>query len=366
MRKILVGYVIDGKHSGIDKYLLGVCKVAHEAGIQLDLLTDEVTESMTELLKDYKFGLYAVPSLKNPLGQYKAIKALIEKNGYDAVYSNISESFNCMLPLAAKKCKVPIRMVHSHSSGVDRASKITRFIRTVLHRVFRPIVANAATNRYACSAVAGEWMFGKKSFSVIYNAVDAARFNYNADVRINVRAQLGVEGKITFIHIGNFSFVKNHFYLMDVIKAISEINDDVALVCVGDGPDRAAVTDYAASLGIADKVMFLGIRSDIPNLMSAADAMIFPSRFEGLSVTCIEAQMSGLPIVLSDTLSRETKVSERVEFLPLGQAQAWAQRALNIIGERKGACLIDGAAEHYDLSFSYNQVVRILKGDANE
>ncbi len=362
MKNVLVGYVIDGKHSGIDKYLLGVCKVAHEEGVHLDFLTDEVTESMTELLNIYNFGLYAVPSLKNPLGQYKAIKAIISQNGYDAVYANISESFNCMLPLAAKKCHVPVRMVHSHSSGVDRASKLSRFVRTFLHCVFRPIISRVATHRFACSTVAGEWMFGAKDCTVIYNAVDASRFAFNADIRTDMRRELGAEGKKVFIHIGNFSFVKNHFYLMEVMKAISQQDDDALLLCVGDGPDMAAVTEYAQTLGIRDKVKFLGIRDDIPALMCAADIMIFPSRFEGLSVTCIEAQMSGLPLVLSNTLSRDTQISAHVEFLPLDDAALWADKALSIIGERKEAQLLGGAAEHYDISFARNQIAQILKG----
>ncbi len=362
MKKILVGYVIDGKHSGIDKYLLGVCRVAHEEGIHLDFLTDEITESMTDLLKEYGFGLYAVPSLKNPLGQYKAIKSLINENGYDGVYTNISESFNCMLPLAAKKCKVPVRMVHSHSSGVDRASRLSRLVRTTLHRAFKPIVARAATRRFACSAVSGKWMFGKKGFTVIYNAVDAARFAYDAEARANVRRELGIENKKVFIHAGNFSFVKNHFYLMEVMKELAAKAEDAMLICVGDGPDRAAVTDYAASLGIADRVKFLGIRSDMPALMSAADVMIFPSRFEGLSVTCIEAQMSGLPLILSDSLSRDTKISKCVEFLPLAKPELWADKALELLGERSGARLADGAAEHYDIAFGRNQIAQFLKG----
>lgn len=362
MKRILVGYVQDGRHSGIDKYLIGFCRVAHDEGVQLDLLTDEVTESMKECLDGFGFGLIAVPSLKRPIAQYNEIKSIIKQNGYDGVYANISESFNCMLLLAAKACHVPCRMAHSHSSGVDRAGKLSRLVRTALNFVFRPILNNATTHRYACSVLAGKWLFGGADCTVIYNAVDAARFTFNAAARLNTRNELDISDSMVYIHIGNFCYQKNHFFLMDVMSSISKRADNAVLLCVGTGTDFDAVQDYANKLGIADRVRFLGVRDDVPALLSAAAALIFPSRFEGLGIACIEAQMSGLPCIIADTLPRDAQISPNVKVLPLGNAESWAQTALDAIGERKDAVLLDGALQNYDIANQRRQLAEILKG----
>ena len=222
MKNILVGYVLDGKHSGIDKYLLGVCRVAHEEKVRLDFLTEEITPWIKEYLEDLGFGLYEVPSLKNPIGQYKAIKKIIKDNNYGGVYANISESFNCMLLLAAKTSGIPCRMVHSHSSGVDRASRLTRILRTALHKLFVPVVNRISTRRYACSDVAGKWMFGRKDYNIIYNAVDKSRFAFNLASRLNTRNELGLRDEHVLIHVGNFCYTKNQRFLMEIMQKITE------------------------------------------------------------------------------------------------------------------------------------------------
>jgi glycosyltransferase involved in cell wall biosynthesis len=362
MKNILVGYVLDGKHSGIDKYLLGVCRVAHEEKVRLDFLTEEITPWIKEYLEDLGFGLYEVPSLKNPIGQYKAIKKIIKDNDYDGVYANISESFNCMLLLAAKTSGIPCRMVHSHSSGVDRASRLTRTLRTALHKLFVPVVNRISTRRYACSAVAGEWMFGRKDYKIIYNAVDKSRFAFNLASRLNTRNELGLRDEHVLIHVGNFCYTKNQRFLMEIMQKITEKDENTVLLSVGTGYDADAVCEYARSLGINDKVRFLGVRDDVPALLCAADAYVFPSRFEGLSISCIEAQMSGLPCILSDTLSRDTQITPSVKFLPLNRAEEWADAVINSFGERKSAELFKDAVHNYDIAYQKKQLSEILKG----
>ena len=362
LKKILVGFIQDGRHSGIDKYLLGFCSVAHENGVMLDFMTDEITPEMNEYLKNLGYGLFAVPSLKNPVLQYGAIKKIIRENGYDCVYINISESFNCMGLLAAKKCGVPVRIVHSHSSGVDRGNKYVRAVRTFIHRLFRHCVSTLSTRRLACSSVAGKWMFDK-DYEIIYNAVDGSRFAYDKAMREATRQSLGLADENVFIHIGHFSYTKNHFFLLDVMNEILKSDKNAVLLSVGIGPDFDSVREYAKKLGIDNNIRFLGVRDDIPELMSAADAFVFPSRFEGLSITCVEAQFSGLPCILSNGISPETKLADNVCFLPADNAESWAACALSSISQRKDAVLNRETLKNYDIVNQKKQLVSVLKGE---
>ncbi|MBP5289021.1 MAG: glycosyltransferase, partial [Clostridia bacterium] len=175
VQKMLVGFLLDGKHSGIDKYLLGFCDAAREAGAKLDFLTQEIDPELKEHLTSYGFGLLAVPSLKRPFSQRRAIKCILRNGSYDAIYLNLSEAFNCTLLSAAKACGVPVRIAHSHSSGVDRMSGLSRTLRGALHKLFRPYLSRNATRRLACSSAAGEWMFDRP-FETIRNAVSSQRF----------------------------------------------------------------------------------------------------------------------------------------------------------------------------------------------
>lgn len=360
IKKMLVGYIQDGRHSGIDKYLLGFIKVAHENGVILDLLTDKVTPYISEYLRGLGYGLFEIPSLKKPPAQYKAIKKIIRDGGYDAAYFNISESFNCMGLFAAKRCGIPVRIVHSHSSGVDRANKYVRTAREAIHWLFRHSVSTLATHRFACSSVAGKWMFDK-DFKIIYNAIDKARFSYDEALRKDTRRALGLTDEKVFIHIGNFCYAKNSFFLVDIMRQVLKKDKNAVLLSVGTGSDFEAVCEYAKKLQVDENIRFLGVRDDIPALLSAADVFVFPSRFEGLSITCIEAQFSGLPCVLSENISSETKISEDVYVLPIDSADSWADTVLMLCKERKSASLNAEVLKNYDIANQQYQIKSILE-----
>lgn len=361
MKKILVGYVIDGRHSGIDKYLLGFANAAAENGVMLDFLTEKADPELQSHLASLGFGLIEIPSLKKPIAQYRALKRIIRRGGYDGVYVNISESFNCMAVTAAKSCGVEKRIVHSHASGVDRENKYVRAFRTCLNSLFRGYVSKAATRRLACSTVAGEWLFDK-SYDIVYNAVDDTRFAFDSAVRDSVRRELGLEDRRVLIHIGHFCYSKNNFFLMDVMKKVTELDNTAVLLCAGTGYNFDAVCSYAKKLGIDGNVRFLGVRTDVNRLMCGADVFVFPSRFEGLSVTCVEAQFSGLDCVVSTGVSRETDISGRMIFLPADDPGVWAETIMAVGKNRRKAELSESALERYCIRNQKKQLTDILKG----
>lgn len=366
MKKILVGYIEDGRHSGIDKYLLNFAEAAFEQGVKIDFLTNQIDDELQTRLERMGFGLIKIPSLKRPFKQYRAIRRILRGGSYAGAYFNISESFNCMGLWAAHAEGVPVRIVHSHNSGVDRANKQVRVFRTCLHKICKPLLSCFATDYLTCSEVAARWMYSKKiiqnqDFKIIYNAVDGAKFAYSEEVRRRVRKELGISSNTLVLgHVGHFNWQKNHRFLMQTVKIVCDRYPDCVLLAIGIGADLDPMKAYARDLGISDHVRFLGVRTDVQDLLCAMDIFVFPSRFEGLSVTCVEAQFSGLPCVFSSSISPETKISDRVVFLPTQNPEEWAKCIMDLRSERSIAHLNQQTVLCYDFKNQKQQLTDII------
>ena len=173
---------------------------------------------------------------------------------------------------------------------------------------------------------AGKWMFGKHKFQIMNNAIDAKKFIYNEEVRKQKRAELKVEDKFVIGHVGRFNLQKNHEFLVKCFADFAKTNDDAVLVLIGNGEMQEKIKKMAKEYGIETKVKFLGLREDIPQLLQAMDLFLFPSLFEGLPVTLVEAQAAGLPCVISDTITDEIMITEQISKVSLsGNTSLWNQ-----------------------------------------
>jgi glycosyltransferase involved in cell wall biosynthesis len=187
-----------------------------------------------------------------------------------------------------------------------------------------------------CSKEAGDWLFGKDSslnekYMFIPNAIDVSRFAYNEKIRKEYREQYGVEGKLVFGHVGRFHEAKNHLFLLDVFNEIHSRKSDAVLMLIGDGELRAAIEAGIHRLGIDRSVILTGVRSDVSNLMHAMDVFLFPSLWEGLPVTVVEAQAAGLPCLVSDNVTKDIDISKLVHKLPTDNVTEWADLALSAL-----------------------------------
>lgn len=213
---------------------------------------------------------------------------------------------------AAKEAGVPVRISHSHIASFSRTIMGVTFF--ILSRGYK----KNANVHFACSIAAGNYMYGKTPFEVINNGIDTERFKYNPQVRLEVRQKCVIKDTTTlFVHVGRFHHQKNHDFLIDIFNAYSNENPDCELWLVGEGPLQNKVKEKVAQLGLSEKVCFLNNRSDVPDLLSASDLFLFPSFYEGLPLTLVEAQTSGLPVVCSDSITDETKLTDNYFSLSL-------------------------------------------------
>ena len=225
----------------------------------------------------------------------------------------------------AEECGVPVRIAHSHSSSAVKNLKYP----IKLHYMKK--IPRYATHLFACGKLAGDWMFSGNRYEIIRNAIDTVKYQYSSEMAIQVRDELGLQHSFIVGHVGNFTPAKNHSFLLDVFREIAKAEPDARLLLVGGGDGLPAMQDKAQSMGIADKVIFTGTRPDVYRLLQAMDVIVFPSLYEGLPVTMIEAQATGVPCVISDHVSDECVVTDglvRVEGLNEPIAQ-WAEDILH-------------------------------------
>ncbi|SFI28688.1 MULTISPECIES: glycosyltransferase family 1 protein [unclassified Bacillus (in: firmicutes)] len=274
--------------------------------------------------------IYRMPQIRP--GNYRSYFKLLDKfftahPEYKVVHSHINENSSFVLG-AAKRAAVPCRIAHSHLSDLGIDIKLP-------FRLYARFSMKDNPNKYfACSKNAGQWLFGRKiceskEVTVLNNAVNVEEFQYDETIRKQIRKEIGAEDKLVLGHIGRFNKQKNHDFLIDVFKAVHDKNPNSLLVMVGDGQLRPLIEKKVAALGLSSHVRFLGVRGDISSLMQGFDLFLFPSLFEGLPVVLVEAQAAGLKCVISDTITDETDVSGRIEFVSLKETpEVWVEKIL--------------------------------------
>lgn len=216
-----------------------------------------------------------------------------------------------------------ITIAHSHIAGTEKNLK------SYMKRLMRFPLRYISDYLFACSDKAANWMFGEnaKNVHVINNSIDSVLFSFNNDTRNNIRQRLGIERKFVIGHIGRFQMQKNHSFLVEIFNEIKKVNEEAILLLIGDGELKDPILKQVEQLKLGESVVFLGVREDVPELLSAMDVFLFPSLYEGLPVTLIEAQANGLKTIASDTITKEVKVTKLIEFLSLKKKpKYWAER----------------------------------------
>lgn len=337
MKKILIGIICDGNAGGLDNYILNFYQKVLNDSIKIDFLTNIADNPLKQKVAQNGSDVFCIPSLNNPVKQYSEAKKLFEEQNYDIVYLNISTAVTFPVFLAAKMAKVKKIIAHSHSSGFDIQNKYKRFIMTVLHKICKHILSVCCTDFLTCSQKAAEWLFTKSAIrnndiKHIQNTIDITKFQFDQTKRDSIREQLNLKDKFVIGTAGNMVFVKNHLFLLDVFSIIAKKDDSARLVIAGDGPLFSLIENRIKNLKLSDKVILPG-RIDISKgYMSAFDVFALPSFFEGMPIVSLEAQCAKLPCVLSDTITRESKISNMCDFSTIKNADIFANAILKYKG----------------------------------
>lgn len=338
-------------HKGIDrdKYQIDFCVMSDEKGVY----DDEVLARGGKIFRTHQKS-------KNPIKCFLDIKRIVRENEYKYVL-RVNEHSLSVIDLIAAKCG-GAKVIAMRSTIADCLNKFHKF----LHKLFIFLPKTVPNVKLAPSTEAAEHTFGKGCVKkgkakLLHNALDYDVYKFDSDARIKFRNELSLDGCNVIGHVGRFSFQKNHSFLLDVFKCISEIDHSARLVLVGVGELQDKIRQKASELSLTDKVMFLGRRSDVPKLMSAFDVLLLPSFCEGMPNVVIEAQASGLPCVIADTITPEADITGLVKYLSLSDdISVWKDAVLNSISENRKDTLNDFSREGYHLNQVIDRFVELI------
>lgn len=245
----------------------------------------------------------------------------------------------------AKECGIPVRIAHSHSSSQDKN------IKYLIKLFYRQFIPKYATNLFACGTEAGDWMFLGNRFQVVRNAIDAEKYVYNEQQADEIRKEWGLTNKIVIGHVGRFNAVKNQKFLVDVLDECLKKDENVRLMMIGDGVERPMIEEKVRKMNLDKYAIFTGVRTDVAQLMQAMDVFAFPSLYEGLPVTLVEAQAAGIPCLISDQISKECILTkDLVSIMSLEDTpEKWADMILKCAEKKKMNQLSEIRESGYDI-----------------
>lgn len=319
---------------GIESFLFNVLTRIDLNELQVDLVTASLGKSIfTEPLQKLGIQFFELSgSQKSVLKNQRCFVSLLKERRWDVLHLNIFHGLSLSYLYLAEQAGVPIRIAHSHNTALRKS--LTRPLKLAIHTWAKERFTQYATDLWACSKDAAEFLFSKKaleqkSFRFIPNGIDICRFRFNPAVRKDIRTDLGLEDKFVVGNVGRLCYQKNQGLLLEIFAEILKRNPNSRLLLVGEGGDKPLLLQRARGLGIAGKVIFYGVTLHTEQLLWAMDVFVLPSRFEGLPVTGVEAQTAGLPCFFSDAVTRECGILDTARFLPITDSPAqWADTIL--------------------------------------
>lgn len=256
--------------------------------------------------------------LKKHFFCYFKLKKLIRTQSYDYIHIHADVASKLLVfALAAKHEENHNIVLHSHASGVDGKYRIIKYI---VHKVCSPFLRTLGANYIACSDYAAQWMFPnipKDQIGIIKNGIDLGKFRFSESMRQEIRATLGLKQEILLGHVGRFAYQKNHEYLISIMREVNARGLNAKMIFVGEGPDKNKIKKLVKSEQLEGSIIFYGTSYRVDKLFQAMDIFLLPSHFEGLPIVGVEAQASGLPVLFSDQITKEAKLTAPVKFLPI-------------------------------------------------
>lgn len=328
MRKVLVVVTVALNFNGIANHVLTYIRNMNKENLQVDLLsTCEISTGIQDRIKEAGFSSIYRLEYRNrhPLQYFWDLRNLVKRNQYDIVHVHGNSSTLAIDLLAAAWGGAKVRIAHSHNSSCTHA---------VLNKILKPLFYMSYTQGFACSRVAGDWMFGKRPYKIIHNAIDLNRFAFHPEIRNEIRNKLGIrEDQIALGHVANFAPAKNHEFVVELMQEMEkEQPDKYILFLFGDGGEKKTeILNLIKDRKLQSCIRYMGAVNNLQDYLQAMDIMILPSYYEGFP-SVPEWQASGLPCILSDRIPRNADILSRAHYLPIDQGVGpWGSQIQTIL-----------------------------------
>lgn len=310
-------------------------------------------------------NIFYVPAKSESfIKSFLGIKKIVKEQKYKYVIRVNEHSLSVLDLIAAKLGGAKILIMRSSNAGTagGKTNKI-------LHKIFKFLPKTIPNVKIAPSSEAACYTFGRKQLSdgkvkILQNAIPYKDFIFNQEIRDKVRKDLKIEDKLVIGHIGRFNEQKNHKFLIEIFEKIKKENKNAILVLVGNGNLENEIKKQVEELELNNSVIFLGVRKDIPELLMAMDIFVFPSLYEGMPNTVIEAQATGLKCVISDTITKEANITGLVKYMSLNDdIDAWGKYILDNYDYKREDTSKIFKEKGYDIKDVTNEFISIIFND---
>lgn len=350
--------------AGTETFMMNMFRGIDHKRFQIDFLIYTKKETdYTREVEDAGCKVWRITSRKeSPVKWYSELNRFFKQHAkeYAAVHY-CGNSLTTIAPIVfAYRYGVPIRICHAHnSSSAGLHNK-------VLHLLQRGIARKITTHHFACSSMAAKWFFGSGNAVVIKNGIQTSRFAYKPEVRMQIRTELDIPKNAFIIgHVGRFENEKNHSFLLDIFAVFAKAHPDARLMLIGRGVLMDAIKEKTSTLGITNKVLFMGEQKNVNELLQAFDLFLMPSTFEGQPFVLIEAQCAGLPCLVSDVINDDICLTPNIRKLSLQQnAEEWSKQMTEMLNtfvrKDESMTLIQ---KGYDTSHTISYIESVYDGE---
>ena len=344
---------------GQETFIMNIFKNVDRTKYQFDFVVQSNNIGYyEEEIKEMGGKIYRITNFsKNPIKHIIELRRIFKDNHYDVFHRHANSSIIFIDLLVAKISKVKTRIAHCHSTHSNHNN--------VIHYIFRSFVNQTSNIRLACSKEAGLFMFGKSNFSVINNGINIKQFLFNQKTRKKIRKELNIlDDSLVIGHVGRFAPEKNHDFIINFFERILEkgINNTI-LMLIGDGPCMDKIKKQVSSKKLEEKVIFLGNKNNVYDYLQAMDIFVFPSLYEGLGISLIEAQASGLKCIVSDRIPDEAIVTKNVIKKELDAIDDWTNILLEFQENEYDRAVFskNDKLYSYDIINTTNEICKIYK-----
>lgn len=326
---------------GIETLIMNIYRNIDRSKVQFDFLIHNPTEGeYADEIKRMGGKIYRMPVLRDKPHTYywryfeykRALKRFFSEHPeIEIVHGHMTNTAAIYMPIAKKYGNVKCCIAHSHQSIA------TKGFSGVVTNILQRNLWKTATDLFSCSEKASHWIYPenvicRNEVKIIHNGIDIEKYRYSIERFKEERKKLGIdESTLVLGNVSRFNSVKNHSFMIDILEECIRFNPNTVLILVGDGVLLDSIKKKVKQNGLEKNVYFLGLRSDVADIIQAFDVFILPSISEGLPVCAIEAQAAGLPVVASTGVTGETDITGNVTFLSLDHPSSeWAQKIIDI------------------------------------
>lgn len=308
---------------GAESMLMNLYRTIDKSKVQFDFMVRSTGDNrLVDEIERLGGHVYIMPDFpRKAVSNYLAVDAFFaEHKEYKIIHVHANALIYVFPLILAKKHKIPCRILHSHNTNTCGG-----MLGRMIHWVNRQLLDRWVTDYLACSDRAARWMFGHRPYTQVNNGIELDAYRYSPEARQRMRAQLGVQHESVIGHVGRFLPVKNHPFIIEIFAELLKQNPDAKLLLIGEGEMTSATRGRINALNLQDRIILTGVVSNVHEYMSAMDAFIFPSFYEGLPLALVEAQANGLPCVISDRIPAASVLTDEVQVLSLSASPAiWA------------------------------------------